>query len=416
MTVQRSAALKFIFVTVLIDVIGWGIIIPVLPTLIEQLTGRPVNEASTIGGWLTFAYASMQFLFSPILGGLSDRYGRRPVLLFSLLGFGLDYILLGFAPTIGWLFAGRLLAGITGASITTATAYIADISEPAKRAQNFGIIGAAFGLGFFLGPMIGGLCSKFGPRVPFYVAAVFTLLNFLYGYFVLPESLLKENRRPFSFERANPIGSLLQLKKYPVVLGLVLSLTLVYIASHAVQSNWSFYTIFRFGWDEAMVGISLSVVGVLVGLVQGGLIRVVLPKFGQVKSVYIGFLFYMVGMLLFGLATQGWMMFAFLVPYCLGGISGPALQGIISSQVPPNAQGELQGALTSLMSLTLIVGPLVMTNLFSFFTGKHAPLYMPGAPFFAGAFLILVSLLLCYRSLSAYKPNPVSPAENLAEA
>ncbi len=405
MTVQRGAALKFIFVTILIDVIGWGIIIPVMPGLITTLTGKLANEGSSTGGWLLFAYAGAQFLFSPVLGGLSDRYGRRPVLLFSLLGFGLDYLFLAFAPTIGWLFAGRVIAGITGASITTASAYIADISTPEKRAQNFGLIGAAFGIGFILGPLLGAFSSTLGARVPFFVAAGFTLLNFLYGFFVLPESLLKENRRRFDIRRANPVGALLQLKKYPVVLSLMFSLTLLYIASHAVQSNWSFYTMFRFGWSEIMIGISLCAVGVLVGVVQGGLIRIILPKTGYVKAVYIGFFMYMLGMLLFGLSTQGWMMFAFLVPYCLGGISQPALQGIMSSQVPPNAQGELQGALTSLMSITAIIGPPLMTNLFTYFTSKGAPVYLPGAPFFAGAFLLLLAVLLSYRSLSTFQPT-----------
>jgi MFS transporter, DHA1 family, tetracycline resistance protein len=402
MTVQRSAALKFIFITILIDVIGWGIIIPVMPRLITTLTGKLADEGSSIGGWLVFAYAATQFLFSPILGGLSDRFGRRPVLLFSLLGFGLDYLFLAFAPTLGWLFVGRIIAGITGASITTASAYIADISTPDKRAQNFGLIGAAFGIGFILGPLIGAFCSMLGERVPFFVAAAFTLLNFIYGYFVLPESLQPENRRRFDIKRANPIGSLLQLKKYPVVLNLMIALTLLYIASHAVQSNWSFYTIYKFSWTELMVGISLCAVGVLVGAVQGGLIRIVLPKTGYVKAVYIGFGLYMIGMVLFGLATQGWMMFAFLIPYCLGGISQPALQGIISGQVPPNAQGELQGVLTSLMSITAIIGPPMMTNLFTYFTSKQAPVYLPGAPFFAGALCLLLAILFSYRTLSKY--------------
>jgi MFS transporter, DHA1 family, tetracycline resistance protein len=394
-----KAALGFIFVTVLVDVIGFGIIIPVMPSLISELIQGDISDASSYGGWLMFAYAIMQFLCAPILGNLSDKYGRRPVLLFSLLGFGIDYIFLALAPSIGWLFIGRIIAGITGASFTTASAYIADISEPDKRAQNFGMIGAAFGLGFIIGPLIGGLLGQFGSRVPFIAAAVLTLLNWLYGYFVLPESLAKENRRPFSWKRANPLGSLIQLKKYPAVAGLIISLTLVYIGAHAVQSTWSFYNIGKFNWDEKMVGYSLAFVGFMIALVQGGLIRIVIPKIGQERSLYIGLLLYSIGMVLFAFATQGWMMFAFCTVYCLGGIAGPAIQGIISSHVPSNEQGELQGALTSLMSATSIVGPLLMTHLFSFFTRPSAPVYFPGAPFLMGAVLFLASTILSYRSL-----------------
>lgn len=396
---KYSAALGFIFVTLLIDVIGLGIIIPVLPDLIREMIHGSISDASRWGGWLLFAFAIMQFLFSPILGNLSDRYGRRPILLFSLFGFGVDYLLMAFAPTIGWLFVGRLIAGMTGASFTTASAYIADISPPEKRAQNFGMIGAAFGLGFIIGPVMGGLLAKFGPRIPFFAAAGLALLNCIYGYFILPESLSKENRRKFEWKRANPVGTLIQLKKYPVISGLVLSLILIYVASHAVQSNWTFFTKLRFDWTNEQVGYSLGFVGILIAVVQGGLIRIINPKLGEKRSVYIGFTLYALGFLLFAFANQGWMMYAFLIPYCLGGISGPALQSIISSQVPPNEQGELQGGLTSLMSATSIIGPVLMTNLFSYFTGKNAPFHFPGVAFFAGALLTLLSLLFAYRSL-----------------
>ncbi len=393
MAASRKAALGFIFITVLVDVVGFGIIIPVAPKLIQELTGGDISTASTYGGWLMFSYAVMQFLCAPVLGNLSDRYGRRPVLLFSLLGFGLDYILLALAPDMWWLFAGRIIAGITGASFTTASAYVADVSEPDKRAQNFGMIGAAFGLGFIIGPLVGGLLGQFGSRVPFYAAAVLTLLNWLYGYFVLPESLPAEKRRPFSWKRANPLGSLLQLKKYPAVSGLVLSLTLVYIAAHAVQSTWSYYGIGKLSWDEKMIGYSLAFIGFMIAAVQGGLIRLVIPKLGQERSLYIGLLLYCVGMTLFAFASNTWMMFAFTFVYCLGGIAGPALQGIISSHVPANEQGELQGALTSLMSATSIFGPLLMTNLFARFTRPTAMVYFPGAPFIMGAILMLGSEL-----------------------
>lgn len=400
---SKQAALGFIFVTILIDVIGFGIIIPVMPKLIEDMIHGDLSAASKWGGWLTFAFAIMQFLFAPVLGNLSDRYGRRPVLLFSLFGFGIDYILLALAPNIGWLFVGRVIAGITGASFTTATAYIADISAPEDRAKNFGMIGAAFGLGFIIGPVIGGLLGSLGPRVPFIAAAALTLLNWLYGYFVLPESLSKEHRRKFEWKRANPMGSLLHLTKYPALSGLIISLMLVYIASHSVQSTWAFFNMEKFKWDEKMVGISLGVVGLLVGLVQGGLIRVVTPKLGNEKSIYMGLGLYTLGMVLFAFASQSWMMFAFLIPYCLGGICGPSLQAVISSHVPANEQGELQGALTSMMSATTIVGPPLMTNLFAYFTKKNAPVYFPGAPFLLGAFLMLVSTILAYRMFKTEK-------------
>ncbi|MDB5232072.1 MAG: tetracycline resistance efflux pump [Chitinophagaceae bacterium] len=401
--VHRKAAMSFIFITLLIDVIGWGIIIPVFPKLIMGLTHKDISAVSEYGGWLTFAYAIMQFVFAPVLGNLSDQYGRRPVLLFSLFGFGIDYLFLSFAPTIGWLFVGRIVAGITGASFTTASAYIADISTNENRTKNFGLIGAAFGLGFIIGPMIGGLLGQFGARIPFLFAAGLTLLNWLYGYFVLPESLSKEHRRKFELKRANPLGSLIQLKKYPAISGLIISLLFVYIAAHAVQSTWTYINIAKFNWSESMIGLSLGAVGLLVAIVQGGLIRFINPKLGNEKSIYYGLGLYALGLILFAFASQTWMMFVFLIPYCFGGIAGPALQSVISVHVPPNEQGELQGALTSLMSATSIVGPLMMTYLFSFFTRKNALVHFPGAPFFAGAVFMLVSALIAYSALKAEK-------------
>jgi MFS transporter, DHA1 family, tetracycline resistance protein len=401
MKTNQNNALVFIFITILVDVIGLGVIIPVVPKLIEGLTGEGISEASRIGGWLLFSFAITQFLFSPIMGGLSDQFGRRPVLLLSLFGLGIDYVFHAFAPTLAWLFVGRVIAGFFGASFTTATAYIADISTPEKRAQNFGLIGAAFGLGFIIGPVIGGLAgAHYGARAPFFVAAALSFANVLYGLIVLPESLAKDQRRKFDWKRANPIGSLLQLRKYPVVSGLVVSLVLIYIAAHAVQSNWSFYTMYKFNWDEAMVGYSLGVVGILIASVQGGLIRIVIPKLGEKRSIYIGLGLYTLGLLLFGLANATWVMFACLLPYCLGGICGPALQGIISSQVAPNEQGELQGALTSLMSVTSIIGPVLMNGLFAYFTADTAPIYLPGASFFLASLLTLISLLFSYKILS----------------
>lgn len=402
MAAHYKASLGFIFITILIDVIGIGIIIPVLPSLIESLNGNGLSDASRIGGWLMFSYAIMQFIFAPVLGILSDRFGRRPIILIALFGLGVDYIFHAFAPTIGWLFVGRILAGITGASFTVATAYIADISTPEKKAQNFGMIGAAFGLGFIIGPVIGGVASKWGVQVPFLVAAGLSLLNFMYGLIVLPESLSMEKRRGIVWKRANPVSSLLHLRKYPVVLSFLLPFFFIYIASYSVQATWTFFTMFRFHWDESTVGYSLAVVGLLVAIVQGGLVRVIVKGVGEKKTVILGISMWMLGLILFSFATQGWMMFAFLVPYCLGGITGPTLQGIISNQVPDNIQGELQGALTSIISLCSIIGPPVMTYIFYSFTREGAPVKFAGAPFLAGSIFMLVSLIAVIRPLARF--------------
>ena len=396
MAQSKKAAIGFIFITLLIDVMGWGLIIPVMPKLIAQLKNIEINEASSYGAWLLFAYAFTQFICAPLIGNLSDRFGRRPILLCSLLGFGIDYIFLALAPTYGWLFVGRIIAGITGASFTTAAAYIADISTSETRAKNFGMIGAAFGLGFIIGPGLGGLLAGLGIRAPFYAAAGLCLLNFLYGYFILPESLDKAHRRAFEWKKANPLGSLRFIRKVPTIAGLALCYFLIYLAAMSVQGNWNYFTMYRFHWTEKLVGISLAVVGLLVGIVQAGLTRIVNPKLGNEKSIYVGLLLYTLGLVLFAFATQGWMMFIFLVPYCLGGIAGPALQATMAGHVKQNEQGALQGALTSLMSLTTIIGPLIMNNLFTYFTQKNAPFYFPGAAFFLGALFMLGSAAISY--------------------
>lgn len=402
---KKQAAVGFIFITVLLDVIGWGIIIPVIPNLIKELINGDISEAAKYGGWLTFAYAITQFVFAPVIGNLSDKYGRRPVLLTSLFAFSLDFLLLAFAPTITWLFIGRILSGITGASFTTASAYIADVSTHENRAKNFGLMGAAFGLGFIIGPVLGGLLGQFGTRIPFIAAAILCMLNFLYGYFILPESLDKDKRRPFELKRANPVGALLHLKKYPNLIGLVLAIFILYVGSHAVQSNWNYFTMYQFNWTEKMVGISLGVIGLLVGIVQGGLIRWINPKIGNVKSIYFGLALYTIGMFLFAFATESWMMFVFLIPYCLGGIAGPALQAVVSEQVPPSEQGEIQGTLTSLMSASSIVGPPMMASVFYYFTHDEAPFLFPGAPFILGGILMLISTILAYRTLKKNHSN-----------
>ncbi|MBW2237167.1 MAG: TCR/Tet family MFS transporter, partial [Deltaproteobacteria bacterium] len=385
-------ALIFIFITVLIDMIGFGIIIPVMPELIMELTGVGLSRAALYGGWLLFLYALMQFFFAPIIGNLSDRFGRRPVLLCSLVAFGFDYLLMGLAPTIVWLFAGRFVAGIAGATHSTANAYIADVSPPEERAQNFGLMGAAFGLGFILGPVLGGLLGEYGPRVPFFAAAVLALCNAVYGFLVLPETLPAEERRPFDLRRANPVGALAQMRRYPVIVGLFGAFVLYMVSHNANPTTWTYYTMLKFSWTEREVGYSMGFVGLGVALVQGGLIRAAIPRMGEMRAVYLGYALMSLAFVGFAFASAGWMMYAFIVPFSLGGLATPALRGIMSNTVPANAQGELQGALASVMSLTAIVAPLFMTQLFAYFTSDAAPLYFPGAPFLTAGVLLLGSI------------------------
>ena len=404
---KKDHSLLFIFITIFIDITGLGIIIPVIPALITELIDGSISEAAKYSGWLMFSYATLQFLFAPFLGGLSDQYGRRPVILLSLFGFGINYLVLALAPNIIWLFLGRIFQGIMGASLTTASAYIADISTPEKKAQNFGLIGAAFGLGFILGPVIGGYLGQFGSRVPFIAAAAFTLINLIYGYFILPESLDKKNRRKFDIKRANPIGTLMSLKRYPVISGLLICIVLFNIAQHATHSTWTFFTIEKFDWSEKLVGYSLGFIGLLAAIVQGGLIRVIIPKIGNIKSVYFGMIFYIIGLSLFSFAEEGWMVFAFAIPLSLGGISGPALQGIMTNKIPDDEQGEFQGGMTSLVSLTAIIGPLLMTNLFSYFTSENSFYYFPGAPFLVGALISFFGLIIAVRFLSGSRGSSI---------
>ncbi|MFD3393474.1 TCR/Tet family MFS transporter [Aquirufa sp. OSTEICH-129V] len=395
---KRSAAIGFIFVTLLIDVMGIGIIIPTMPTLIRGFTGGDLSTASQYSGWLMASYAIMQFIFSPVLGGLSDQYGRRPIILASLFGFSLDYLLLANAPNITWLFVGRILAGITGASFTTAQAYIADVSTAENRAKNFGMVGAAFGLGFIVGPAIGGLLGNIDVHLPFYASAVLTMVNALYGYFVLPESLALENRRPFDWKRANPFGSLKHMSKYqPMVLGLVGGYFCVQLASQAHPSTWSYFTMKVFDWTPDEVGYSLAFVGLIVAVVQGGLTRVITPKIGERKAISYGLLLWASGFLLFAFATESWMMYAFMIPFGLGGLAGPALQSLITQQVGANEQGELQGGLTSLQSITTILGPLFASNLFAYFTTKEHN--FPGAAFLAAGVVGFLAWAIIMRSI-----------------
>nr|WP_317631243.1 TCR/Tet family MFS transporter [uncultured Flavobacterium sp.] len=391
---NKSAAVRFIFITMLIDVIGLGIIIPVIPKLLLELSGVDISEAALIGGWLSFAYAITQFIFAPIIGNLSDQFGRRPIILLSLLFFAIDYVFLAIAPTIAWLFVGRIIAGFTGASISTASAYIADISTKENKTKNFGMIGAAFGIGFIIGPVLGGFLGQYGSRVPFIASAVLCLINFIYGYFILPESLPLEKRRKFDWKIANPIGSILRLKKYPKIILLVLAVFLMYVGHNAIHGNWNYFVMYRFNWDERMIGISMGTIGLLVAIVQGGLIRWINPKLGNKKSIVLGLTLTTLSFLLFAVANKEWMMFAFLIPYCLGGIAGPALQAIITEFVPDNEQGQIQGTLSSINSATAIVGPLLMSNVFFYFTHDKAPFLFPGAPFLLGALLVSIAIYI----------------------
>lgn len=394
---NRKAAVGFIFITLLIDIMGWGLIIPVMPQLISKLKEVPVNEASPYGAWLVSAYAITQFVFGPIIGNLSDKYGRRPVLLASLFAFSIDYLFMALAPTYGLLFVGRIISGITGASVTTAAAYIADISTKENRAKNFGMIGAAFGIGFIAGPALGGLLAGFGLRAPFYAASILCLLNAVYGYFILPESLGLEHRRQFHWKKINPFGGFQFIRRHPKIIGLAATYFLLYLGAQSVMANWSYFTMYKFGWGEKMVGISLGVVGLVVGIVQAGLTRVVNPKLGNEKSIYLGLFLYVIGLILFSMASDSWMMFAFTVPYCMGGLAGPALQSTLATHVAPNEQGALQGSMASLMSLTTIFGPMIMNNLFEFFTTDKAPFHFAGMPFALGALLMLIALFVVYK-------------------
>jgi DHA1 family tetracycline resistance protein-like MFS transporter len=309
----------------------------------------------------------------------------------------MDYLVLAFAPSIGWLFLARIIAGFFGASFTTGAAYIADVSPPKKKSQNFGLLGVAFGLGFIIGPVMGGVLGEIGPRIPFFTAAFLSFLNLIYGYFILPESLEKKNRREFKWSQANPLGSLNTLKKYPSVLGLIGALTFIYLASYAVQGTWTYFSMEKFNWSESAVGYSLGFVGIMSALVQGVLIRVIIPKIGEYNTMIVGIILNILGSILFSIATEGWMLFCFIIPYSLGGLAGPAIQGILSNQIPENEQGQLQGALTSMMSATGIFGPLLMTSIFSYFTSNNSLIYFPGAPFIAGAVLVSVCLLIILK-------------------
>lgn len=407
---NRSAVL-FIFTTVLLDMIGFGIILPVLPELIMELTGEGLGAAAIYGGWLWFTFALMQFFCGPVLGNLSDRYGRRPVILFSLLALGIDYLVMGLAPAIAWLFVGRAVAGIAGASYTPAYAYLADISPPEKRAQNFGLVGAAFGMGFILGPALGGVLGELGPRAPFFAAAGIALVNLVFGYFVLPESLAPESRRPFSFARANPLGTLVQMRRHSTVLGLAAALFLWMLGLQAMPSTWSFYTMLKFHWSEGAVGYSLAFAGVLIATSQGGLMRVLVPRLGGERRVAgIGLLSGAVGYLIYAFATEGWMLFLGLLTWLLAALVYPSINALMSRQIPATAQGELQGGVASLNSLASILGPPLMTHLFGRFSSGTTAIYFPGAAFICAAALAVVSRIMFAGTAPSKALQPAAAA------
>ncbi len=396
---SNKKSLIFIFITILVDVIGIAIIIPVIPTLLESLTGKTVAESAGYGGLLIVTFAIMQFLFSPILGELSDKYGRRPILLISLFGLSIDYLFHAYAPTIGWLFVGRILAGITGASHTVATAYIADISTKENKAKNFGLIGAAFGLGFIIGPAIGGIFGAIDVRLPFLIAAAISFINFVFGFFFVPESLAPENRREIIFKKMIPGVSLINIGKYAGLGGLIIAFFLANIAGQSLPATWSFFTVEQYNWNEAEIGYSLSAVGFMVAIVQGGLIGWSVNKFGNKKVILGGFILWSIGMFLFSVAVKEWMLYAFLVPYALGGVAGPTLQSLLSNEVSEKEQGNLQGALTSMVSITTIIGPMLATGLFYYFANKEFEYYFPGAPYVAAALILLLSTVIVFNSL-----------------
>jgi DHA1 family tetracycline resistance protein-like MFS transporter len=406
---RHPHALAFIFVTVLIDIIGLGIIIPVLPKLIMSMKHVGLGEAARIGGYLMLTYSAMQFVSGPVLGGLSDRFGRRPILLASLAAFGLDYLLMGFAPTLAWLFAGRIIAGMTGASFNSAYAYIADVTPPERRTQDFGLLGFAFGAGFIIGPAIGGLLGAYGTRTPFFLAAGLALINVAYGYFALPESLAKADRRPFDWRRANVWGSLVRLRALrPAVLILASATFLWSFAQMSLQSTWNYYTLARFGWSVKQVGWSLAAVGVSAIFAQAVLTRILVPRFGEKRLVPWAALSAIGGYIVYASATEGWMMYAGIAVATLGGLVYPSLQSLMSAEVGRDAQGELQGAVSSLVSLAAIIGPPVMTQAFAYFSSPAAPVLLPGAAFVLAALLATGTLLLFVRAMT--RSGPSAPA------
>jgi len=393
---QSNLTLACVLITIFLDMLGYGIILPVLPQLIGQLSGGSVAQAAVIGGYLVFAYSLMQFLFGPALGNLSDRFGRRPIILIALAGLTIDYTIMGLANSMVLIFIGHTIAGISGASVATATAYIADITPKDKRAHRFGLIGAAIGMGFIFGPVVGGLLGELGPRWPFYAAAALAGANLLFGFFVLPESLGKDKRRPFDIRRANPFGVLLSLSKNPVVLWLMGSLGLFVLASQSFPSVWNFFTIEVLNFSSAQIGIALGAFGIGFALSQALLIGIVTKRIGEWSTVLLGMLAAAIAFTGTAFIHSELPLYGFLVFGSLAGLAGPAINSLMSRQVADDAQGELQGAINATNSLAAILGPLLATQLFSYFTQaeKGAPGYFPGAPFLGAGILVVVAAAL----------------------
>jgi len=392
----RKAAVIFIFITVTLDMLALGLIAPVLPKLVLNFLGGNAPNAAKMFGIFGTVFALMQFLFSPMLGVLSDRFGRRPVILLSNLGLGLDYIVMALAPTIGWLFVGRVISGITAASITTGTAYVADVVPPEQRARAFGMIGAAFGVGFVLGPALGGLLGNSDPRLPFWVAGGLSLANWLYGFFVLPESLPPEKRKVFALRRANPVGSLVLLRSHPELFRLATIQFIGYIA-HEVFNVWALYTIFRYAWREGTIGLSLALVGLCSIVVSSWLVPTMVSRFGERRTLYIGQFFGATGMFIAGLARNGALFLSSIPIISLWNISMPAAQGMMTHRVSEREQGELQGALGSLRSITFIIGPVLFSRTFGWFIAPKHSFQVPGAPYFLAAALLFTAMLMSTR-------------------
>lgn len=410
---RQQAGIGFIFIAVIIDTLGAGLIIPVLPQLIHSFEGIDLAQASSFYGFLIALYALLSFLFASTVGSLSDRFGRRPVLLLSLLGLGLDYIILALAPSLAWLVVGRVLAGIFGAIETTAMAYIADISKPQERAKNFGIVGAAFGLGFIVGPLLGGVLGGIDLRLPFWCAALLTLVNVLYGLFVLPESLAREYRRPFSWARANPVGSLLALRRFNNVLRLTTVYTLTRLSLNGLIGVWVLYTAQRLGWSVTEVGISLSVTGIALATVQGALVGPVVARLGEGRTVVLGLTLSTLSYILLGLANEGWLLYVAIILSSSGGLVAPSVQGALSSRVAPEEQGLLQGALAGINNLANVVAPLLTAGLFAYVVSLSGPLELIGAPLFLCALLEGAALLV---ALQAFRRPLAKPQETTRAA
>jgi DHA1 family tetracycline resistance protein-like MFS transporter len=394
MTVAPRRALGFLLITIFLDAAGIGIIIPVLPGLVMDLTGGSLSTAAAWGGWLMFVFSALQFMSAPILGSLSDAFGRRPVLLGSLAAYSADYVLMGLAPTLAWLFVGRALSGVFSATYPAASAYVADITAPEERAKRFGYMGAAWGMGFVVGPAVGGLIGDLDPRLPFFVAAGLAAINVAYGWFVLPESLAPESRRPFRLKSSHPIAAFKAMGKYPLVPGLMGALFLYHIAHDANPSTWTYVTMAKFDWTPRDVGLSMTFVGICATVVQGLIIGPAVRAFGERRAMTIGFLLFAVSFMGYAFATAGWQMYFWIVPFSFGTIASVAANALMSKQVPTNGQGELQGAVSSLRSVTACIAPPMLTGLFSFFTSPAAPVQFAGVSFFAAGVLTLVALVL----------------------